>query len=231
MSLKDITVLLIDDDPELRAIVARILSNVGIHIVHAASVSEAFILIKSQRPHLIVTDLNMQPESGFDFLQKFKNDRDVRDIPTLVLSARKDKESIHKAFALGAKEYLAKPLQAQLLLQKVRKLVRATDFTELDFPPDNLPTLSAKIPGTIVGGQENGFQIESPVRLSQDSQITLECTVISPLGFDRDPLVRTGSALPQSNHRNGFVNEIAFMGLQEKQIAVMRSILKKWHTK
>jgi twitching motility two-component system response regulator PilH len=112
------SVLIVDDSTELLKLIDKILTNVGISTYTATSVSEAWKAIESSAPHAIITDLNMEPESGFVLLEKLKNNKKYATIPVIVLSAQGDRVAIHQAFGLGAKEYVKKPLDAALILQK-----------------------------------------------------------------------------------------------------------------
>jgi len=231
MSIVDKSVLLIDDDQEHHKIVEKILTNVGISVYRAATVKEAFEVIKAKCPHVIITDLNMEPESGFEFLQQFKTDPTTGNIPIIVLSARTERDSIHKALALGAKEYLTKPLEAALVLQKIRKLIRSKEFSFLEYPLDKMPKITMKIPAIIVGGNENGVQVETPVRLARDASVTLESPAIAPMDFSKPPTVRSSEKIAKANERGGFVNEVRFLGLLETQIVALRGIIEKWNGK
>lgn len=231
MSFQEKTVLLIDDDPELRKIAERILSNVGMNVRHASSVSEAFSLIKNEIPHLIITDLNMKPESGFEFLLKFKAHPDSRNIPVLVLSGRSDRESINQAIALGAREYLSKPIEASLLLQKARKLIKLSSFPVAKFPLDGMPTVTMLVPGSILGGNQEMLQIESPIRLSRESLVSLDSAALAQMNFDVPPLLRSSASLPKMSARGGFLNELRFLGLLSKQVEVLKGIIARWHSR
>ncbi len=223
------SVLIVDDSPELLKFLEKILVNVGITITKAHTVTEAWQAIQTTAPHVIITDLEMAPESGFDFLEKLRANPSYIRIPVIVLSSRGDRSAINQAMGLGAKEYVQKPLDASLILQKVKKLLHSSQFTSLDFK--NMPTVEAKVPASIVAGSAGGLQVESPVRLARDSSATLETASLGAMKFDRVPTLRSSNNIAKMNERGGFLNELRFLGLTEEQMRSLEEIIRRWHTK
>lgn len=231
MSLKDKTALLVDDDSELLLVMEKILANVGLHVLHAKSVREALQVVQDQRPHIILTDLNMKPETGFHFLKLMKALPMASGTPVLALSGQDDSESIRKALALGAKDFIQKPIDARTLLQKVRKHLRSEEIPMVEFAPEAKIMVTLKIPGTIVGGNDQGFIVESPVRVKTEAMITFESKEISSMEFVKPPLMRCTKVPATTKERRGFMNEFRFLGLVESQVSNLKKIISRWHTK
>ena len=80
------------------------------HLWHSDSIEDQKRLV---RPHLILLDLNLPGMGGAEFLDKIKNDVDLKHIPVIVLTTSDDPKDIKQSYALGANSYLRKPLNRQ----------------------------------------------------------------------------------------------------------------------
>ncbi len=79
--------------------------------------------IKSEQPDLVLLDLAMPVMDGFAVLERVKADSMLRDIPIIIISAEHDSKSVVKGIKQGAEDYLTKPVNAGLLLQKVKEFL------------------------------------------------------------------------------------------------------------
>jgi signal transduction histidine kinase/DNA-binding response OmpR family regulator len=120
------TVLVIDDDPMVRDLIKRFLSKEGFWVVGASSGDEGIALAKKLRPKIITLDVMMPDKNGWDVLQELKSQPALSAIPVILLSVVNERE---KGFALGAAEYITKPLDWEKLIGSIKKLDKtlATD--------------------------------------------------------------------------------------------------------
>ena len=114
-------ILVIDDDDELRGIVAFALRNAGYLALEAADGARALALAAAERPSLVVLDLNLGREDGLDLLPRL---RGACAAPVLILSVRSGEEDVVRGLDLGADDYLAKPFSPRTLLARIRALLR-----------------------------------------------------------------------------------------------------------
>jgi signal transduction histidine kinase/DNA-binding response OmpR family regulator len=113
------TVLVVDDDPSARDLLKRFLNKEGFHVECAANGPEAINAAKKIRPKVITLDVMMPGMDGWAVLTKLKEDPLVADIPVIMLTIVDDK---HFGHALGATEYLTKPLDRDRLSAIIHKL-------------------------------------------------------------------------------------------------------------
>ena len=113
------TVLVVDDDPSARDLLRRFLNKEGFHVECAANGPEALSAARKFRPRAITLDVMMPGMDGWAVLTKLKEEPLVADIPVIMLTIVDDK---HFGHALGATEYLTKPVDRDRLSAVIHKL-------------------------------------------------------------------------------------------------------------
>jgi len=117
------SVLVVDDNPDLRTYVARILRAAGFAVVLARNGAEGLEMAKEQDPDVIVTDLMMPVVSGLDLIRMIREDEKLRGTPVILLTAKADEDTRIEGVERGADAYLSKPFNDRELLAEVRNLV------------------------------------------------------------------------------------------------------------
>ena len=174
MSVRNKQILIIDDDPEARMLMRKILQNIGLTVAEAESVQKGFEFVAQQTPHLTLVDLEMPGLTGFDFLEIRRQTDNLQQAPVIVVSARQDKESIYRAISLGASDYLIKPYTASILVQKVRKHLKDYQFQSIAFPSTALPRVSFSVSASISKIAESTFVLALPIKLGGDQPVRLD---------------------------------------------------------
>ncbi len=116
-------VLVIDDDPSARELMQRFLSKEGYRIACATDGDEGLLLAKQLRPDLITLDVMMPRVDGWSVLAALKADQELAPTPVLMLTVADDKKSL--GLALGAAEYITKPIDPTRLAPIFAKYRRA----------------------------------------------------------------------------------------------------------
>lgn len=101
-------VLVVDDEPEIRETLAEYLEAKGFEALHAASGAEALRRLPEFRPHLVLLDITMPGLSGVETLRHIKTLS--RDTPVVMVSAIEDVETARQTLAIGAADYVPKPV-------------------------------------------------------------------------------------------------------------------------
>jgi DNA-binding response OmpR family regulator len=115
-------VLVIDDDPELLPLVAFALRQSGFIAVEAASGERGLEIVRSERPDLLILDLNLPGIDGLEVCRRLRADGDRT--PVLMLTVRSEEEAQVQGLDAGADDYLTKPFSPRTLLARVRALLR-----------------------------------------------------------------------------------------------------------
>lgn len=119
-------ILVVDDEPDIIALVAYHLARSGYRVSTAASGTEALEAARDEQPALIVLDLMLPELSGFQVLERLRADKILADIPVLMLTARREEPDRVQGLSLGADDYLVKPFSPQELVLRVRNILRRT---------------------------------------------------------------------------------------------------------
>ncbi|MEB3268879.1 MAG: response regulator [Leptolyngbya sp.] len=118
-----IHILVVDDNPDLRAYVSHVLQHQGYAVRTARDGVAALDMIQHQLPDLILTDLMMPGMSGLELIQRLREDDRLRSVPIILLTAKVDDESRIEGVEQGADAYLGKPFNDRELLAEVRNLL------------------------------------------------------------------------------------------------------------
>lgn len=116
--------LVVDDEPEINKLIARIFEKRGYRVSSALDGAEALASVRRDRPDLIMLDLNLPKIDGWEVCRQLKSDPATRAIPIIMLTAaHANVDDAHIGLGLGADEYVAKPFVKAVLLHNVERLL------------------------------------------------------------------------------------------------------------
>ncbi|MCD4834128.1 MAG: response regulator [Bacteroidales bacterium] len=122
MDKKD-NILIVDDSETNLVLLEAILVDDGYNVQKAYSAREAVELLTKSVPHLILLDLLMPNENGFDLLKKLKSGENYNNIPIIIVTAFANQENKIIAKNLGAEDVIEKPIDIPEFLDKVHKVL------------------------------------------------------------------------------------------------------------
>lgn len=117
-------VLVVDDEPDIIALVTFHLVKAGYRVSTATTGADALAQAMQDRPSLVVLDLMLPQMSGYEVLEQLRANEPTRDVPVLMLTARKDEEDRIRGLSLGADDYLTKPFSPPELVLRVGAILR-----------------------------------------------------------------------------------------------------------
>lgn len=120
-------ILVVDDDDDIRDLMAIILRGAGYQVITATDFSSALLQVERFRPELALLDLNMPGLSGLELILQIRRNLDdrIRLIPLVIVSAFAERPSVDFDQKDGRTEFLNKPFQAAALLGQVARLLSA----------------------------------------------------------------------------------------------------------
>ena len=150
-------ILVVDDEPDITALVAYHLAKAGFRVSTASTGPDALKAAREERPDIVILDLMLPGVSGYDVLTELRKRDETKDVGVILLTARREETDRIRGLSLGADDYLTKPFSPQELSLRVRGLLR-----RLASPPVTAGSTLAAGPITIdrsahrasVGGQE-----------------------------------------------------------------------------
>ena len=132
MKKKDITILLVDDEPDILEIIRYNLTSEGYTVETAENGLEAIEQAKNVRPQLIIMDVMMPKMDGIEACEKIRNIPELSETVITFLTARGEDYSQMAGFEAGADDYITKPIKPKVLVSKVKALLRRFKEEEED---------------------------------------------------------------------------------------------------
>lgn len=132
LSHNETTILVVEDEDEIRDLVATALRFRGFEVVEAGSGGEALGLARTANPHLIVLDVMLPDLDGFALCRKIRAGGDA--VPVIFLTARDDPADKRAGFLGGGDDYLTKPFSLEELVLRIEAVLRRAGGVQLDSP-------------------------------------------------------------------------------------------------
>lgn len=117
------TILIVDDEKQIRDMLAIYLQEEGYGTVLAKDGAAAMTAVGEQLPGLVLADVNMPEMNGLELAQRLRSDPLTAGIPILMLSALAESRDVLAGYSNGADEYVTKPIALEVLIAKVSSLL------------------------------------------------------------------------------------------------------------
>ena len=121
------TILVVDDEERLVALLDSYLTQEGFRVVNAANGRDALFVAREEKPDLIILDIMMPGMDGYEFMRHHRKERNT---PIILLTARVDEDDKVIGLELGADDYVTKPFRPRELTARVRSVLRRTGQSE-----------------------------------------------------------------------------------------------------
>ena len=118
------TILVVDDEEDIRDMIALSLKTAGYHVLCANDGQEGFSIAIDQKPQLIVVDWMMPVVNGLELLRRLRRDERTDEIPIIMLSAKAEVDNKTQGLDSGADDYLSKPFSPKELISRIKAVLR-----------------------------------------------------------------------------------------------------------
>ena len=172
------TILVIEDDPDIRELLSFSLSKEGWSLVMAEDGEKGLLALPSANPDCIVLDILLPGMDGLEVLRKLKSDPLSKKIPVIMTTAKGDESDVVAGLELGADDYVVKPYSPKVLTARIRAALRRT----VDMPnhPFGAETMLAKGDIRLDSGRHDVRVKERKVDLSATEFAILEFFLRNP---------------------------------------------------
>jgi len=179
-------IVVVEDDQYISELIRYNLIKEWFSVYPVYDGANALIVIKSEKPALVLLDIMLPNIDGFEICRRLKHSVDLKSIPIIILTAKGGDDDIVKAFQLGADDYIVKPFSSRVLMERIKAVLRRTahyasslkEYRDLGFLTMDIPKRKALL------GQK-------PVDLTEFEFDVLELLTRSPgRVFTRDQILK-----------------------------------------
>ena len=154
--------VLADDEPNQLELISYHLQKENLTILTALNGDDAFELIQANKPDIIIIDWMMPGLSGISLTRKIRSNKDIKNIPIIILSARGEDIDTSHGLSAGADDYIAKPFSPLELMARIKSLIRRSknikNESELTYAGININNNTKEV--TVEGSQIKIGKIE-----------------------------------------------------------------------
>jgi len=148
------TILVVDDLPANRDLMARRLERSGFRVLTAASGPEALDVLRRTGVDLVLLDIMMPGMTGLDVLRAVRISRSTATLPVVMVTAKTESEDVVEALSLGANDYVTKPVDFPVALARIRAHLRTRQALQAEASPVVEPQNPAQaVPGAVLDGR------------------------------------------------------------------------------
>lgn len=171
-------VLVVEDEPDIARLIQFHLDREGFRTTVVASGRAALEAMSPEPPELIVLDIMLPDVDGLEVCRRLKRDRETRQIPILMASARGEESDVVAGLELGADDYVTKPFSPKVLIARVKAVLRRNEVE----PPSRLSLAAGAL---VVDRERHAVEVDgAPVELTLTQFKMLEFMARRP-GFVR----------------------------------------------
>ncbi len=134
MLLEKTTILVIEDEKDIRELITFNLKKYGYNVITSINGEEGLQYSSLHNPDLILLDIMLPGINGFQFCSTIRKRKNLKDIPVIIITALGDEKNIVKGLEKGADDYIIKPFSNKVLLARIRNVLkrnkRNTNYTD-----------------------------------------------------------------------------------------------------
>ena len=217
-------ILVVDDDPDILKMADRILVSAGHIVVGAEDALRAIDWLNQLNFDLLLSDANMPHYSGYDLINTIRNNPKFKDLNIAMLTGLRERSDVERAVKMGVDDYIVKPLDPMLLVQKVGALLQkrpAQKHPEIHLSPSQGLAILRR-PIEIESISELGLRVISEQPLKPGQMLDIQAEIFSTLEIEPPPL-RVLSV--EVDSKTGFYRaQVIFLGARE----VLLQKIRRW---
>lgn len=210
MAIKDNTILIIDDDPDIIKLLTKIFEVLGVVVCSATNLKEAKEITLKTLPDLIFLDIKLGTENGLDYMTFLQTLSLGKSLPVIVFSGVDEKKMVNEAIKRGAIDFVKKPIVASLMIQKARKYLKEKMSGQIFFQNYQDMPQSFKVSGEIKRINQNYMELETNVKISSGTYLELNSQLCEKIDF-KDGKFTSGDYV-RTLDLGKYLNKIYYIG-------------------
>ena len=212
-------VLLVDDNPSDRKIVKLVAEKNGFLATEADDGFQALEALTDQNFSLFIVDLQMPKMPGLQLVRRLRSQALLKTTPILIMSGRNRPVDVHSAVQSGATDYIVKPMDIQVLEEKIKRLSSSgsQDWKRYGIP-EGLRTSQAGLFMNTLSINELGAEIVTPLSLPVGYSFMFSLDILSAKGL-KNALAKVEKVIKREQE---FVYTVEFIGLTEADRKIIR---------
>jgi CheY-like chemotaxis protein len=234
--MNDLTprLLVIDDDPSELKLVRHLLTRARYQVATSPSGPEGLQRLDSERYDCVITDAIMPSMSGYELVKAIRRDPKHANLPVLMLTRKRHRQDVKRAVEVGVTDYVLKPIDEHLLLDKVELCLQRGGGTRHVFEcaihgsqGDALASFEARISSL----SESDLTIRVPFALPAEAAIQLTARLFDEIGIGV-PLLRLARCVPATTDTPAeralpFEARYVFVGIAEAELQKIRTWIQR----
>ncbi|MGE0762228.1 MAG: response regulator [Bdellovibrionales bacterium] len=217
--------LIVDDDPDILKMAEKILVHAGHQVSLAENALKAIDLLDNGTFDVLVSDANMPLCSGFELVQTVRANPRHQNLSVAMLTGLRDRKDVEKAVRAGVDDYIVKPLDPMLLVQKIGALIdkRQPEVKpEIRFTPETVQAaavITAQVQMESIS--ELGVVIRTNMSMKVGQTADLQAAFFEQLG-DKVPPLKVLAVTPLPDKADWYRVEFVFLGASESLLQKIR---------
>jgi len=181
-------ILIVDDQKSFLIMLERILTTHNHEVVKASNAFDAIEALKQQHFDLLITDVSMPGRTGYDLVSTVHKMESLKNLPTIMLTGKSEKKDVEKGIEAGVNEYVLKPLDIPVLVNKVNLLLEKYGSAHSSLKKQVKISSQVSHTVTITEVGDKGLNLLSALACSSGSRIHLDADFYHSVGIASVPL-------------------------------------------
>lgn len=219
-------ILIVDDDPAILTITQKLLSLQNHEVLCCDNALDAIQTLSDLSFDILITDATMPAYSGFDLVRTIKKKNELSYLTIAMLTGRSEKSDIEQAVELGVQDYIVKPIEPEVFLEKIERLAERHRKKKNQKPTRSKSNAEMLCPVSVTRITDIGLTIEGPYPLAKGTIVTIDLPELKEAGIEQNRFKAIFNTETHGGEQN--LTELILLDIGPKEQKILNLISKKW---